>query len=217
MKIALLIGLILTELASSLIGFAYWKKIRNTYWKWFPVYLGIIAAIEIAGFISAFVFTYYSFNKYLFLYFGIPFQFIFFFWLFRKYFTRRQESVWTFVGLVVYLVAWVLEKFLWGQGQRWFSSFSYTIGNIILLVLIILFFIRFINSEEILRYRNSMMFWVSLGLIVFYLGTFPFYALRNTLANNYAHIHLVYSYVSLALDYLMYLLFIVAFIWGKPR
>lgn len=150
-------------------------------------------------------------------YFGIPIQFLFYFWLFRKYFFDSAQRYWPVAGLIIYVLSWLGEMFFFEKAKYWFMSFSYTIGNIVLLVLIITFFIKFIHSEQILKYRESTMFWVCLGLLSFYLGTFPFYALRNTLFHNYNEVFNIYYHVNFILDYLMYIFFTIAFIWGRPK
>lgn len=211
------LGLNFFELLACVTGFAYWRKIHKSYWKWFPVYLGLIVMIELAGKILMNVYNDREANLTLYNYFGIPIQFLFFFWVFYKFFEEEKFRRWPIAGLSIYLACWVAERFFLVATRTWFMSFSYTIGNVILLVLIILFFIKFINSNEILKYRQSMMFWVSLGLLSFYLGTFPYYALRNTLLGNYKQLVNVYAYISFGLDYLMYIFFTIAFIWGKPK
>jgi hypothetical protein len=61
------------------------------------------------------------------------------------------------------------------------------------------------------------MFWTALGLIIFYLGTFPLYALRNTLVKHYLSVFTGYYYVSFVLNYCMYILFSIGFICHKPK
>jgi hypothetical protein len=156
-------------------------------------------------------------NVEMYRYFGIPVQFLFFCWLFYRYFGGSSEKKWPIIGACVYLLSWLAEIFFSQAVKGWFMSFSYTMGNITLLSLIILFFIKFINSREILSYKQSMMFWVSLGLLSFYLGTFPFYALRNTLAVSYPEIFYAYLNINYVLDYLMYIFFTIAFICGRPK
>lgn len=212
-------GLIFLELLACITGFVYWKKIKDTYWKWFPFYLGILFLTEIAGQILRLVFDDNETNTAIYRYFGIPIQFLFFFWLFYCYFSNlnKKDRIWPPIGAAIYILSWLTEWFFFEKVRWWFMSFSYTIGNIMLLVLVILFFIRFINSEMILKYKQSMMFWVCLGLLIFYLGAFPYFALRNTLFYNFRSVFDVYSYVSLGLDYLMYICFIIAFICSRPK
>jgi hypothetical protein len=213
------LGLNACELIACVVGFIYWKKIKNTYWKWFPVYLGILFLVEMTGKVLRLVFHDNETNTALYRYFGIPIQFLFFFWLFYCYFSNlnKKDKRWPLTGAAIYIGAWFTEWLFFEKVKAWFMSFSYTMGNIVLLVLVILFFIRFINSEMILKYRESLMFWVCLGLLAFYLGTFPYYALRNTLYSNLNSVFKAYSYVSLGLDYLMYIFFTIAFICGRPK
>ena len=205
------------ELAACFAGFYYWQKIKNSYWKWFPVYLAVIVVIEVLGKLLRLYFGPASWNTHLYIYFGIPIQFLFFFWLFSKQADAKKKRVMFIIPALVYIGAWVIERIFLAETRLWFTSFSYTIGNLLLVVLLINYLLKFINSDDILNYKQNMMFWVSVGLAVFYLGTFPFYALRNTLYYNYNGIFVVYQSIQLILDCLMYLIFALAFIWGKPK
>jgi hypothetical protein len=211
------LGLVLLEAAACIAGFLNWRKIRHSYWKWFPPYLLLLVAVELTCLYLAYVMDNRELNGKIYMYFGIPVQFFFFFWIMAQYLKPYRENRWPLYGAAIYLAS-LIADLTWLAGERfWFSSLSYTVGNLVLLVLILLFFIKFIKSEEILRYRSSMMFWVSLGLLVFYLGSFPFFALRNTLYYEYREVFNVYRYVAMGLDYLMYIFFTLAFIWTKPN
>lgn len=211
------IGLNFFELFAFITGLSYWKKIKHSYWKWFVIYLGFIVVLEITAKYIGYVLENIKLNGDLYYFFGLPVQFFFFYWLFYKWFENRSEKVWPIIGAAVYVLAWLADFFFLRGIRLWFSSFSYTVGNIVLLVLIILFFLKFINSNEILGYKFSMMFWVCIGLILFYLGTFPFYALRNTLYLHYKNIFYPYWDTNFVLNYLMYIFFTLTFIWGKPK
>lgn len=211
------IGLNCVELFAFVTGLLSWKKVKHSYWKWFVVYLGFILMLELTAKYIGYGLKNVKLNGEIYYFFGLPVQFFFIYWVFYKWFENRSEKIWPIIGCCVYILAWFAD-FLFLRGIRlWFSSFSYSMGNIILLVLIILFFLKFINSSEILNYKFSMMFWVCLGLILFYLGTFPFYALRNTLYLNYKKIFYPYWDISYVLNYLMYIFFALSFIWGKPK
>lgn len=62
-----------------------------------------------------------------------------------------------------------------------------------------------------------MLFWISLGLLIYYLGAFPYYGMRNVLAKEYKEIYITYGYIIYVLDILMYVMFTISFIWGKPN
>ena len=210
-------GLNLTELLACIAGFLHWKKLRTTYWKWFPFYLAIIFITELTAKYFLYGMNRPDLNGKLYLYFGIPVQFLFFFWLFKQYYQQTSIRNWPYIGAVCYVISWVIDLVCFTQSRLWFMSFSYTIGNIILLLFILTFFIRTIRSDEILRIRQDIMFWTCLGLLTFYLGTLPFFGLYNTLNEKYPRIFDLYWYIQLGLDYLMYLFFMMAFICGKPK
>jgi hypothetical protein len=44
-------------------------------------------------------------------------------------------------------------------------------------IIIILFFIELLNSEEILNYKKLLSFWISVGFLIFYVTSVPFWSL----------------------------------------
>ena len=139
----------------------------------------------------------------------------FFIWLFGRVLKGRKYLV-RIAGLVFFL-AWLAEIFFFRSAYHIFSSFSYSIGNILLLSLMVAYFLELIHSPALPGYRQSMFFWVSIALLLFYLGTLPFYGLYNMLARSYPEIFNTYWIVATLLDIFMYLLFAVAFIWKEPN
>ena len=205
------------ELLACGTGFYYWNKLKNSYWKWFPVYLAVIFLVEMTGKYFRIGLGNVEWNTALYIYFGIPIQFLFFFWLFGKQAQNKKEWLLIVFLTTIYILCWLIELFYIRNTKFWFSSFSYTAGNLLLVILIINFLLKFINSNDILHYKQSMMFWIVTGLALFYLNTLPFFALRNTLATNHRNVFAIYQNLQLILGCLMYFTFSLAFIWGKPK
>jgi hypothetical protein len=204
------------EALACISGFLYWKKIKASYWKWFPVYLLFVVLSEFAG-------HYFRFhgmvqaNKDFFDYFEIPVEFFFFFWVFYNSFENPKNKRLPIVCAGIYLVCWLTDVLYFSNHVYWFYSFSYTIGNLLLLILILRYFIQLVTSDAILTFKNNMLFWVGTGLLLYYLGTFPYYGLRNTMVNGYHDLFQKYSYIMFILNCLMYLSFSFSFIWGRPN
>jgi hypothetical protein len=57
-----------------------------------------------------------------------------------------------------------------------------------------------------------MQFWVSLGLILYYLFTFPYYSFYRILFENKSSIVRIMFYIEKPLSLLMYTFFIIGFI-----
>lgn len=208
--------LYLLELISCISGFIFWKKIKTSFWKWFPFYLAIIVIVEL----TADYFTYTdnsAFRNSMYNNFSIPLEFLFFYWVYYRCATGKKKKTLVILCTVIYLIGFILDQVNFSKTNYFFDSFSYSIGNLVLLVCIISFFFQLLNSNDILHYKTSMIFWVSLGVLIFYLGSLPFYGFYNLLYKKYHALFIFYTYIMFACNWIMYSLFTVAFVWGKPK
>lgn len=204
------------EIAAFLTGLVYWKKIKDTYWKWFTLYLLFIVITEFIGWYLLVIDSPEK-NQAFYNYFEIPTEFLFFFFLFNQSYKTSKYKWLPIACTVIYLLSWMMDILYFSKLEFFFYSFSYTVGNLLLLVLILGYFIRLVTSDAILGFRQDMLFWVGTGMLIYYLGSFPYYGLRNTLIKNYQDAHVTYTYIMYVLNCLMYIMFSFSFIWGKPR
>ncbi len=211
------IALRVFEFIACVAGFVQWRKIKTSVYKWFTVYLCFIVVSEFIGQSLYRPGGNNTLNNAFFNYFEIPTEFLFFFWLFFVTGKQYKYRGLPIVCACIYLLCWLIDRVYIGKQLFSFYSFSYTIGNLLLLVLIWRYFIHLVTSNHILFFRNDMLFWISTGLLIFYLGTFPYYGLRNTMSANIPKLYRTYSYIVYFLDCLMYIMFTFSFIWGKPN
>ena len=130
---------------------------------------------------------------------------------------NKKNKILVIACTLVYLLSFAADQYFF-QGKPFvFDSFSYCIGNLVLLVIIIAFFIKFSRGDDILNYSSSMIFWVSLGALVFYLGTLPYFGLIHLLYDKHRVIFNYYTYLFFVFDWIMYLLFIIGFIKWRPK
>ena len=73
-----------------------------------------------------------------------------------------------------------------------------------------------ILSDDIIRFKENMMFYVNLGVSLLYVGTLPLFSFYSILLKD---TEIFYGYYALFLivNHLMYILFSFAFLWGKPN
>jgi hypothetical protein len=207
-------ALIFLELAAFVIGLVYWGKVKATIWKWFVIYLGFIVCGElICNYLHYYSSYKFDVNK-IYTYIILPIEFLFLYWLYYQHAKSKRSKLLVIVCIFIYIIA---DQYFF-QGKKFiFDSFSYCMGNLLLLLVIISFFISFSKTDELLQYQSSIIFWVSLGVIVFYLGTMPFFGLIHLLYDKYRPIFNFYTYLMFAFNWSMYLLFIVGFIKWKPK
>jgi hypothetical protein len=200
------------ELAAALAGTATWYKWKYNAVKWLTPYLWVIFTCEMAG---HFLSGKHNNNAWLYSYIVTPLEILFFCWLYHRYFKGRYKKI-PVAGAIIFIAAWVTENFLLRSGDFIFHSLAYSTGMLVILLLVITFFALLFQSDDILTFRQNIMFWISLGLIIFYVATFPFYGLYNYLAKNIT-LFSTYTWIMIFLNYTMYLLFITGFIWAKPK
>lgn len=92
---------------------------------------------------------------------------------------------------------------------------SYTINimleSLILSVFCIIYLKELLNSDKILNFKKHLPFWITTGLIIFYLSSIPFQLIRKNLENRDL------TFIQPAINYLMYFCFIYGFTWSKKN
>lgn len=197
---------------TGVIGLFFLRKEKKTFWKAFPFVLILIGILDkIGGFIFK---TNPNFANYYFILLLVPLNFIFYFWLLDKFIKSNGRLF--ILGTALYLISLAIEVWVnWGKETFYFASYSYSVANFILLTLALRFFYQLSTSNRILEFYNERAFWVALGLLIFWLGSLPYYGLFNYLyKTNTTFFNSYYPFV-LGFDYFMYVCFIIAFVWAK--
>jgi hypothetical protein len=193
------------------IGLYHYKKIKNTHWKWFLYYLALIFCIELLSYFEIIINI--SNRKYIYGLVVIPIEFLFFYWLYAYNSLSKKYLFWTFT--LVYLVSFITHIYLESKNTLVFS-FNYVVGAFLLGILVLLEYLKQIRSDEIIRFKENMMFYVNLGVSLLYVGTLPLFSFFAIIYKD-NEIFTNYNIFFLLINQLMYLLFAMAFLWGKPN
>ncbi len=206
----LLLGI---EFISALIAFIYFPKIKHTYWKWFAIYLMFVCFQEYFWKFQ----TFFSLpiRKGYFTFLGIPIQLLFFYWLYARKSLKNNKLFYVFIS--IYLLTYIPFGIFFKEIDAIYSI-NLTIGTILLIVLIVLEFIKQIKNDDILKFKENKMFYINLGIILFYVGCYPFHSFYlELLKAPYTHLWNMYYLYFLIANCIMYLLFTASLIWGKHQ
>jgi len=149
------------------------------------------------------------YNIYYFFYFSL------FYYVFLKTIDDKKFKLYIKCGIAVfwlfYASDWIFTDFI-GSG---FLS-SYMAGAGILVFCIILYYINILQSSRVLVIKNDLLFWVSVGLFLFYIGYIPIKIIRSWFykPDSFFEILLV---IQFSLIIIMYLFFLTGFLWMKRR
>lgn len=204
--------LLVTQVLAALVGCITFNKWRHSYLKWFVGYLILISILVACG---SLLVSFKKQNDFLIInQIAVAIEMLFISWFFYKTLPAKFRAL-PVAGAALYCATLAIEKYNFDNADYFFESLSYTVGNLFILVYIIIYFIDLVRSENILKFNQLTTFWIALGMLIFYLGTFPFYGLYNELTKNLA-IFIPAAWVATSLNYIMYLMFTVGLIWGKP-
>ena len=131
------------ELLTGIVAIYYLFKSRFNYWKWFCLFILVVVVPEI----------YWHYNisdplkKYYYAYFGIPIQYIFFYWLYAVK-SLKQRSLFYFFT-VIYLFSFVPFNDFFKKDDI-VNSLNLTVGTVLLSWLVVQEFKKQINLDNIL-------------------------------------------------------------------
>lgn len=193
---------------TALVAIFYYNRLKQMHWKLFVFYLILIFLCEAYGRWGNY--EYFSKAEY-YNYFAMPVQFIFFYWLYAAKSLKKPKLF--LVLSCLYLLSFIPSE-LYFSGSKIVFAFNYTFGCLILMLLVIMEYYKQINSVDILNFGKNRMFYINLGVTLFYIGTLPFLTFYSLL-RNYLQIWNIYFDYFLISGVVMYLLFSISFIWGK--
>ena len=204
--------LLLAEVTAAVVGLLYLPKLKNSYWNIFTFYLVLIALQEL--FWHFFTEINLSIRHNYYAYVGIPIQYLFFYWLYGAKSLGRQKLF--LICSSLYLLTYIPIEYFFEKLQV-VHSLNTTIGTLFLIIFVLLEFLKQIKDDSILYFRQNKMFYINLGVILLYIGTFPLFCFYQELAFNYMEILEIYYTYFLIANIIMYALFTISFIWGKHR
>lgn len=185
---------------------------KNTALKLLPIILFLTLVTESLGMFIKFVYALPNtiiYNIYYFFYFSL------FFYIFEKVIEEERFKKFIKIGMAIY---WIFYLGDWLTTDFMNSGFiiSYLAGATILVLCIILYYISILQSSLVLVVKNDLLFWVSVGLFLFYIGYIPIKIIRTWFykQDSFFEILLV---IQFSLIIIMYLFFLTGFLWMKKR
>lgn len=200
-------SMVFAEGIAALTSIFLYKKTKNTHYQFFSYYLIFIFISEMLsrfGFLPFPKISYY--NNFV-----IPVEFIMLYWLYAWKSLNNRNLFFIFTAL--YLLSFIPNE-LYFTKNKVIYSFNYTFGSFLLMFLVIMEYYKQINSDNILNFSKNRMFYINLGVTLFYIGTLPFWAFYFPLLEH-MEIYEIYRDYFWISGIIMYLLFASSFIWGK--
>ncbi len=193
----------------SLIKFPLYK---NSYLKFLPLILLLTLVAETMGMYINKVYgppNIVIFNIYYFFYFSM------FFYLFMKVIEEVKFKKYIKIGIGIFWVFYLRDLIFTDIFNESFTT-SYIAGAGILIFSITLYYISILQSSLVFVIKNDLLFWISVGLFLFYIGYLPIKILRSWFYNFNSFFEIL-QLIQFSLIIIMYLCFLMGFLWMKKR
>jgi hypothetical protein len=205
------------QIVAAIVGILLYKKWKNASIEIIILYLVIIVLAELMGY-SLGILKMYHYKNVLYKYLVLPFEFFSVAYFYYSIAINKFQKKSTLMLAVLFTICWLIELLFLDNISLPFSSFSYSIGNLFFLIFVFSYGYQLLQTDEFIQFYKQANFWISFAWLLFYLLSFPYYLLFNTLVQHYYKtIYLPYQCIVIFLNYIMYSIFIATLIWTKPK
>lgn len=199
---------------TTLVSFFFYKKFKETNYRWFLYYLLVPFFTEFLHKTIVYYNNFEFFNPVFIYNLYTIFSFIFFFVFYKELSKNKTNKKifkiihYVFITFIFFDIYFLKESILTA-----FNVHLLILGSILLLTILILFLIEIINNNKIIfNISKSFIFWISTGLLLFYVGILPIMITREFLNYNET-----YTVILIALNIVMYSSFVIGMIKSDTK
>jgi len=188
---------------------------RNKYFETPLRYLYLILIYSSFNELGAWLYAqYFDYNALLYNIYNTIF-FLYFFYVYSQYVARKNHRNWIYIASFLFVLVCIANA-IFKNFVQWPQVTAYIVGASFLIFCIILYFIEILTTSKILNVKQHLLFWVSVGLLLFYVGYIPIKITRLYFANK-MDLLLTIKTVHILLIIIMNACFILGFIWTTKK
>lgn len=203
---------VVLEGLAAVIAIVFYRKYKHTALRFFPLILAYVFLNEI---VADLIYSYLG-GKINLLYtiYNVIF-FLFFYYVFWNFVKKPGFRKLIKFATIIYVLACFVNPF-YKDIIDTPQLFSYTVGACLLIFCIILYYIEILSTDRILLINQELLFWISIGLLLFYVGYLPIKLTRHYSASD-ANEFITLRVVQFILIIIMNGCFIFGFLWTKKK
>lgn len=200
-----------------------YRKYFYTPLKYLPILFAYTFFNELLGFLilnneefSLFANDRYSFyNMVIYNIYSI-FFYLYFLYLYWCYLENTKARTFIRYSAILFLLVVFINPLFQDFMMR-SQLYSYLLGGFLLIICSILYLIQLRDPARTFSVSRDLLFWLSLGLLIFYLGYLPIKIIRHSSIINDMEIAIIVRRIHLSLIVIMYSCFIIGFLRMRRR
>lgn len=204
------------ELLSAIVGTLMLYKYKHTFLKYFLILLWYTALNE---FLGEYISNYQEMNdltrnnRIIYNIYN-TINFVVLLIIYRHYIQSNTFKKCILGFIATYLITLIISGF-YENYLIVSQSAAYIVGSSFLVITIVYYFIEILNSDKVLNIQKSLLFWISVGLLLFHIGNIPFAIVSNYYADLPDLIYMFYA--KFVLIAVLYSLYILGFVWSDKE
>lgn len=104
------IGVLFSETLSAIVGLSLRRRLSNSFWSYFPLYLVCICIIDWIGWLTR-TMNLSQLNYFIYTFIGMPMEYMFFIWLMSKLIKSKKEINLFYISIGIYVLSWIVDFF----------------------------------------------------------------------------------------------------------
>jgi len=201
---------VLSEGIAAFTALVLWKKLSSKYLYIFPIILVLIFLVEFgAGIFISSEWKPFVYNLLSIITFS-GYSFIFIMHIPDKKYKDIIKICVVLYFLSALVNSWCVNIFHDSH------QISYIVGGINMILFAVMYFLSILNNSKTLTIKQDLMFWISIGLLLFYVGYLPIKLSRFYFSIT-VNPFLILQKVQLLLIVIMNFCFILGLVWMKKR
>lgn len=149
--------------------------------KWFSIFLIYIFINDIIGYNTRHLFP--NSNNLILYNISTTLTFLFLFFIYYQYTKEKTNKRFILYFMVLYIITLFISGFYENYLDQ-LQSIPFLLGSFLLMTSIIFYYAELLKSEQIQEINKDLLFWISVGLLIYYVGKIPFRMVRDYYANH---------------------------------
>jgi hypothetical protein len=196
------------ELIAAFIALLFFNKYNKSSERFFLYFLWFTLLIEVSGIAWRYLSVKSNFWIYnIFTLLAFNFYFFWYHQIISNRLLRKVVVLFVLIFSIVTFYNFITEP--WGG----YHKITFIVGAFFTVFSAIFHFYELLNNDEIIDVKHKLSFWISTGLLLFYVGMIPFMIFSDTFDSyhNYRNIILIF------LNLILYTCYSLGFIWVKEK
>jgi len=187
----------------------YYKKYKQTPLRYIMYYLWYAALLEV---VASNMWQLFKISNAWWYNIGINIEILFYLYLYYQYIVNKRIKNFILIGGLIYESYFLINYLVLSDNWNVYQYFPFTLGSLLIIVVVFMFLLEMFQSDKVLYSGRYLIFWISLGLLLYNIIPLPLFVARSFITNSISIMNIQFTG-----NILMYFSFIYGFIWSSMK